>query len=49
MAEENIEYQDSVRHDMSNECKCPECKRTKSPYIQIFDVDSFVDNLEDWD
>lgn len=49
MEEENLEKQDSDRDKMSNDYKCPECKRTKFPYIQIIDIDSFVDKLEDWD
>ena len=49
MVEDIIENEDSLIHDESEACNCINCQKKKSPYIQLFDIDSIVDNLEDWD
>lgn len=49
--EEHREYEDSdVRslHMDSEKCECAECQNRRK-YVQIIDVDRYVDTLNDWD
>jgi hypothetical protein len=39
----------SSLHIESNECGCPECKKGKKHYVQILDMDRYVNALNDWD
>lgn len=48
--EQDIEIvNDTIEHTDSNECQCAECKCGKKCYVQIIDVDRYIDNLNDWD
>lgn len=46
---DDIIIDDSLQHINSVECQCQECKKEKSKYIKIIDIDRFVENLNDWD
>lgn len=48
-SENNIELEDSIEHIESDKCQCAECKCGKKCYVQIIDVDIYIDNLNDWD
>lgn len=37
------------QHTDSDECSCPECQKGKKHYIQILDIDRYVNALNDWD
>lgn len=39
----------SVLHVESYNCQCPECDKLRKRYIQIIDVDKYVNTLNDWD
>ncbi|MBD5427534.1 MAG: hypothetical protein HDR38_08325 [Treponema sp.] len=39
----------SVLHVESDNCQCPECDKLRKRYIQIIDVDKYVNALNDWD
>lgn len=47
--EEDSEGKDSIEHINSYECQCAECQCAKRRYVQIIDVDKYIDNLNDWD
>lgn len=51
MNEKEIELEtyDSIEHTESEECQCDECQCGKKHYVQIIDVDRYIDNLNDWD
>lgn len=43
--EENL----SVLHIESLNCDCPECRSGRKNYIQILDMERYVEHLNDWD
>ena len=43
------EFDDSIEHIESEECQCAECQCAKSHYVQIIDVDRYINSLNDWD
>ena len=43
------EFENSIEHTDSNECQCAECQCGKKHYVQIIDVDRYINNLNDWD
>ncbi len=47
--EKDLEITDSIEHTDSDECQCAECQCSKNRYVQIIDVDRYIDNLNDWD
>lgn len=50
--EEEIEQENSESetiHIQSNSCTCAECQEKRSKYITIFDVDRYIESLNDWD
>lgn len=47
--EESIDTEISVLHIESVNCQCPECANNRKCYIQIIDVDKYVNSLNDWD
>lgn len=52
--EVDSESKDSIEHLSSDECQCAECQCAecqcaKKRYVQIIDVDKYIDNLNDWD
>lgn len=47
--EVDSEDKDSIEHINSDECQCAECQCAKKRYVQIIDVDKYIDNLNDWD
>lgn len=47
--EESIDTETSVLHIESDKCQCPECDKNRKRYIQIIDVDRYVNTLNDWD
>lgn len=47
--EESIDTETSVHHIESDKCQCPECNESRIRYIQIIDVDRYVNALNDWD
>ena len=44
-----IESDASIEHTDLDECQCAECQCGKKHYVQIIDVDRYIDNLNDWD
>lgn len=36
-------------HIQSNDCNCSECQEKRSKYVAIFDVDRYIESLNDWD
>lgn len=36
-------------HISSQECNCPDCKKQKQHYIQILNMEEYVEHLDDWD
>lgn len=36
-------------HTNSQECNCSACKKQKQHYIQILNVEQYVEQLNDWD
>lgn len=47
---EKFEDEDaSTLHTDSEQCQCPECDKNRKRYIQIIDVDRYVNALSDWD
>ena len=36
-------------HIESAECCCPECQKGKKHYVQILDIDRYINALNDWD
>ena len=47
--EKELETNETVEHTDSNECRCAECQCSKKRYVQIIDVDQYINNLNDWD
>ena len=45
----DLETNDSIEHIESEECQCAECQCAKRRYIQIIDVDRYINNLNAWD
>lgn len=43
--EENL----SVLHIGGSNCDCPECRSVRKNYIQILDIEQYVEHLNDWD
>lgn len=39
----------SVLHIDDSKCDCPECRSGRKHYIQILDMERFVEHLNDWD
>ncbi|MBD5206307.1 MAG: hypothetical protein HDS84_08035 [Bacteroidales bacterium] len=46
---EIMEEENSSFHIDSQECNCPDCKSRKRSYIQILDMNRYVEHLNDWD
>ncbi|MBD5194847.1 MAG: hypothetical protein HDS87_03870 [Bacteroidales bacterium] len=46
---EIMEEENSSFHIDSQECNCPDCKSRKRSYIQILDMDRYVEHLNDGD
>lgn len=46
-----IDYQESedIEHVNTCDCCCPDCKSGRKHYVQIIDVDTYIQNLNDWD
>lgn len=36
-------------HINSQECNCPDCNKQKRHYIQILNMEQYVEQLNDWD
>ena len=36
-------------HIHSNDCNCSECQEKRSKYVALFDVDRYIESLNDWD
>ena len=47
--EKDLEITDSIEHTCSEECLCTECQSSSRRYIQILDMERYVDQLNDWD
>lgn len=47
--EESVETEMSVHDIASDNCLCPECDKNYKRYIQIIDVDNYINALNDWD
>ena len=50
--EEEIEEEKSTIgtiHIQSDTCNCSECQEKRSKYVAIFDVDRYIESLNDWD
>lgn len=47
--DESCQAEVSSQHIDSNECSCPDCQKGKKHYIQIIDIDRYVNALNDWD
>lgn len=39
----------SALHIEDSKCDCPECRSGKKHYIQILDMERYVEHLNDWD
>ena len=46
---EELEEKDSMLHIESQECNCFNCQSRKKQYIQILDMERYVEHLNDWD
>lgn len=49
ISDESSEAEISSPHIESNECNCPECQKGKNHYVQIIDIDRYINALNDWD
>ncbi len=52
MEEDNEEEKSTVEepiHIQSENCTCSECQKKRSKYVAIFDVDRYIESLNDWD
>lgn len=53
MEESNLNETDSKQvslpHMESSECDSPECQKEKTHYVQILDMDRYINTLSDWD
>ena len=38
-----------TEHFQSSECNCVQCQKSHQEYVQILDVDSYIESLNDWD
>lgn len=47
--EEIIGTGHSMLHKETKTCQCPECDKNRKRYIQIIDVNRYVNALNDWD
>lgn len=47
-AEQEYIEKDSV-HIQSTECNCVQCQENRNKYVQILDVDRYIESLNDWD
>lgn len=47
--DESCESEVPLLHTDSDECSCPECQKGKKHYVQIIDIDRYVNALNDWD
>lgn len=47
--ENGTEFDDSIEHIELEECQCAECQYAKKRYVQIIDVDRYINSLNDWD
>ena len=47
--ENSSKFDDSIEQIESEECQCAECQCAKRRYVQIIDVDRYVNGLNDWD
>ena len=36
-------------HIQSNTCNCAECQGQRNKYVNILDVDRYIESLNDWD
>lgn len=45
LGEENL----SALHIEDPYCNCPECRNGRKHYIQILDMERYVEHLNDWD
>lgn len=39
----------TLLHINSQECNCSDCKKQKQHYIQILNMEQYVEQLNDWD
>ena len=39
----------SVIHIDDSKCDCPKCRSDRNHYIQILDMERYVEHLNDWD
>ena len=39
----------SLLHIEDSKCDCTECRSGRKHYVQILDVDRYVEQLNDWD
>ena len=49
ISDEACEAEVSSQHIESDECSCPDCQKKKKHYIQILDMDRYINALNDWD
>jgi len=47
--DETDSMKNSTLHIETGECFCPECKKGRKHYVQILDVDRYINTLSDWD
>lgn len=48
-SKDNTEKVITSLHINSQECNCPDCKKQKQHYIQILNMEQYVEQLNDWD
>lgn len=46
---ERSEEENNSLHIYVPECNCPECRKCRRHYVQILDMDRFINGLNDWD
>lgn len=49
ISDESSEAKVSSLQIDSDECNCPECQKGKKHYVQIPDIDKYINALNDWD
>lgn len=53
LEEDIIDKTDTIEisslHIESSECSCLECQKGKNHYVQILDMDRYINALNDWD
>lgn len=47
--EEISEIETEIVCIQSENCQCEECQKQKRKYISVFDIDRYVESLNDWD